>query len=122
MSSTRSDLQITRTGITGDWFNEPLVFGFTYEMEGVGAVAERLCQSPMLTYEGRMQKYLNEQQDNPDYCAQIRAMYEITDENRDVVGKINASVSLFNRAAREGRLTDWMYKRLYSRLLRLRGM
>ncbi len=118
-SYTQQDLQITRTGITADWFNELLKFNFVYRMKGLDAVIETLLNRPMLTYEGRMLQYSEYHKDNPEYCVKIAQMYAVTDENRGIVRRIDDHVTLFNRAAREGRLTDRMYKRFYSHLLEL---
>lgn len=117
---SESELQRTANGITADYFNEPLLFDMEYGMRGLNAVLEALQTKPMLTYEGRKRKLLAQNQDKPDYLARIEAMYEVTPTNMRVVARIDAYVSLMNRAARESRLTDALYQRLHTNLVGIR--
>lgn len=119
-SYSEFELQRTPSGITADYFNEPLNFDMKYHLDGLNPLVEALRTTPMLTYEGRKGKLLKQNPDKPDYLARIEAMYEVTDVSKGVVTRIDSYVFLINRAAREGRLTDAMYQRLYTNLVGLR--
>ena len=117
--SNYSELELQRTsrGITADYFNEPVGLNMRYYVNGLGSIVEYLGTRPMLTYQQRKGSILRENSDKLDYCARIEAMYEVTSQNQPVVTKVDRCVGLINKAVREGRLTDRLYKRLQEALM-----
>lgn len=114
---------LTKTGVTADWMNTLIPMQHAYEIDGLTGVVETLKRRPVLTYGERLEGNLEMLKNSPKITTKniekTRIEYAVTDENRDVVRRINDHVFLLNRAVRENRLTDRLYNRIESHLIEL---
>ena len=107
------------TGVTRDYLNDAVPVAMTYQNKGIDSAIQLLRERPLSTYEERRAIVMEKGKDNPDYCARIEEEYALTEQNADLVRRINNNVGLINRAVREDRLTHQMFYRLYGNLWKL---
>lgn len=111
---------ISKTGVALDWLNEIEGIEMLYIYSGgIDTVSQKLRKNPVLSYQERRVKLLEQGKDYPEYCAFTEQEYAVTEQNAATVERINGHVWLFNRAARENRLTDRMYHRFNGHLTKL---
>ena len=106
------------TGVSKDWINELAIAYTINEEHGTGAATDYLKGQPVRTYGERID-YIVQRYSEPSEIASIRAQYSMNGDNRETVKRIDEHVYLLNRAAREGRLSDKMFRRFFNHLRRL---
>ena len=112
--------RISKTGVALDWLTELAGIEMLYNYGGgIDTVAQKLRGNPLLSYQETKAELLEQEKHDPEYCAATEIEYAVTEHNAEIVTGINGHAFLLNRAAREGRLTDKMYHRFYSHLVKL---
>ncbi len=93
--------QITGTGISGDYYNELIVPIMHYRdwNEGVDGAIRQIRERPIRLYTQRF---------SPDTYADV-----ITEQNRDLVARIEEIASELNERANDGTLSDEIYRALH---------
>lgn len=114
------ELQLTRSGITQDYFGELVPYDFSFQNGGIDALRSKLLTRPMHTYEQRGELLLEWHRDDPQSFKKFKQMYQVTEYNRGVVDRLNSHVLLINRAALEKKLTMRLYQRIFRHLLAFR--
>ncbi|MBI2076381.1 MAG: hypothetical protein HYT72_03990 [Candidatus Aenigmarchaeota archaeon] len=114
--------RLTKTRVAIDYRRQLSPLNIMYNVDGLEGVVRHLKHHPLLTYEqmqARLLQLSRAYSASDDY---IKEEYAVTEQNAETVRRIDAHVHLFNRAAREGRLTDRTYRRFYRHLQKLVGV